>query len=194
LISYTVNLGDARYSIAILGFRNCSFSKGVNPLLEVLEKLRKEHLSVAQAFDAELIATDKHLLSSFIHAFQAFSTSRNVSRSLSTEMLLYAAATNQIKSAIDSLGVKTGSQRIVIFLADESDESVKTSAKKILDIFREICIEDDSVLLLDEGKVEKIKDAFKLDSINLLFCNVKDIESLVVKCILERIAELHVKA
>lgn len=78
----------------------------------------------SQLFDNRYIWGYRHLCSAIWHAFNAKKRERMISRTLSIEILLYAAGQRQIKKAIDLLGVKETMQDVVGLLIGETDHQV----------------------------------------------------------------------
>ena len=67
-----------------------------------------------QIFDADSIISNKHIKLAFFHAQEAFAEKINFAKSLKMEFLLRAAATKQIKVAIERCGVKDPSKIILV--------------------------------------------------------------------------------
>ena len=70
--------------------------------------------SLFQLFDPDSVFSKKHLILAYENAAAAFKNRTNRSRSMSTEMLLFASAQRQISEAIRLSGAKDGS-RFIIF-------------------------------------------------------------------------------
>jgi tRNA threonylcarbamoyladenosine modification (KEOPS) complex Cgi121 subunit len=67
----------------------------------------------AQLIDFRLIWGYKHIFSALWHAERAKSTNKMISKSFSMEILLYLAGCRQIKKALEMLGVKDNSEKII---------------------------------------------------------------------------------
>lgn len=70
-------------------------------------------IKAAQLFDNRFIWGKRHLYSAIWHAYQAAIHNRMISRTLSMEMLLYAAGQRQIHKAIKILGIGPTTRSIV---------------------------------------------------------------------------------
>jgi len=119
---------------------------GVDDVLEELKRYCEEKKCEAQLLDASIVFGKAHILSAYEHAKRAFDEGRNSSKSLATEVLLYASGERQISAAIKKMGIKGGSSQICILLIGDVDPD---------GIIRHLGLEkDDSVL---EGNVEDLR-------------------------------------
>jgi tRNA threonylcarbamoyladenosine modification (KEOPS) complex Cgi121 subunit len=91
-------------------------------LFDRMNAINKTKVNTLQAFDYESIASRTHLLGAYINAMAAFASHSNKAKSMSMEMLLFAAMTDQIGVAIGTMGAR-GDSKIIIF----------TNSKKALD-------------------------------------------------------------
>lgn len=99
-------------------------------LKELIEAASK--LNDAQIFDSDSIASEKHLKLAFFHAREAFKEERNLAKSFKMEFLLRAAATRQIKVAIETCGVKdSGKAILAIWKGDENEVISELKAKEV---------------------------------------------------------------
>ena len=89
-------------------------------------------LSDAQIFDSNSIASEKQLRLAFFHARESFKEKTNLAKSFKMEFLLRAAATRQIKVAIERCGVKDPNKAILtIWKGDENDVLQALKAKEV---------------------------------------------------------------
>ncbi|RLE49958.1 MAG: hypothetical protein DRJ31_03080 [Candidatus Methanomethylicota archaeon] len=188
LIEEKIEFNGKVYHITILSLKNVDGSKA----LELLDRLKRhEHGVVIQAFNPELIATHQHLLSAFIHALKAFKETRNISKNLSMEMVLYAAFTSQIKQAIELIGIKQGARDVVFFIASEDQKLTKEIVTTVFNSFKEGLLEDDSILEINREKALKMLEIMKLKE---HLCDElykgEELNNLVIKSVLERVAEV----
>ncbi len=98
--------------------RSCSSALGISQLVRILSKHQSKRVAI-QLFDYGSIANRTHLVGAYINARLAVSGCRNMSKSLSMEMLLFAAMTKQITEAIERVGAKSP-KRFVLFSNDVS--------------------------------------------------------------------------
>jgi tRNA threonylcarbamoyladenosine modification (KEOPS) complex Cgi121 subunit len=86
-----------------------------------------------------------HILSAYEHASRAFDEGRNSSRTITTEVLLYASGERQISESIEKMGIKDGTTEFCIVLLGDTD---------IKELINYMGLElDDSVL---EGNVDNL--------------------------------------
>ena len=77
----------------------------VDETLKRVEAVAGERL--VQLFDARYVAGEEHLLSALQKAKRAFEREENISQDIRLEVMLYAAATRQLKRAFE-MGIKQG--------------------------------------------------------------------------------------
>jgi tRNA threonylcarbamoyladenosine modification (KEOPS) complex Cgi121 subunit len=89
----------------------------------ILEELEEKHKLVgSQLFDFRPIWGYKHIFSALWHAEKAKNANRMISNSFSMEILLYIAGCRQIKKALEMLGVKESTHKIIgVLVADSLD-------------------------------------------------------------------------
>jgi KEOPS complex subunit Cgi121 len=76
----------------------------------------------AVLFNPDYICGKDHVLSAYLHAERAFSRSVNRSKSLLSEIILYASADRQIGRAIKKMSPKKGDTEFVILLIGNTDD------------------------------------------------------------------------
>ncbi len=69
--------------------------------------------STVQLFDPDKIKSRAHIIGAYINAVSAFKNKTNRSNSISMEMLLFAACTDQIAEAIKVAGAKSNKDFII---------------------------------------------------------------------------------
>ncbi len=74
-----------------------------------------------QAFDADMVFGEDHLISALKHAERAFQRGTNVASDLMVEVLVYAAGERQISKALEKMGVKEGTEGLVVLALGEGD-------------------------------------------------------------------------
>jgi tRNA threonylcarbamoyladenosine modification (KEOPS) complex Cgi121 subunit len=147
---------------AIAGFKDVNI-KDANSLLSLIRERTID--GEAQFFDAELIAGWEHLYFAVLNALKAFENKVNISNSLAVEILLYASAQRQIKNAIESIGIKTGSLDVAVVVLAETE----LKANEILENVSQLILgkRDDTVLALTEKKSDSIKKLFNISETEL---------------------------
>ncbi|MDR3075466.1 MAG: hypothetical protein LBU30_05475 [Candidatus Methanoplasma sp.] len=71
--------------------------------------------------DPDMVCGRDHILSSVMHAERAFRNGTNRSKTLLTEMILYAAGDRQIGRAMEMMRPKDGSENMVAVILNISD-------------------------------------------------------------------------
>jgi tRNA threonylcarbamoyladenosine modification (KEOPS) complex Cgi121 subunit len=148
-------------------------------------------LVVIQLFDADRIVTHLHLLASAVYALLAFKTSRNVSKTIGTEGLLYASTQRQIDEAIDRVGLRTTSWNVATtVISSESDGVIRSIEKIGLELGGEV---DDNVLTIrDQSKVEVIRRTFGISDAELeateTGSDILQLETALVKKLISRMS------
>ena len=96
--------------------KNASSNLGVNELLKSIKRLGSKN-SVIQVFDNRSILSRSHLVGAYVNTLIAFKNKTNRTKSRDMEMLLFAAFTDQIGKAIETVGIKNTS-KFIIFCND----------------------------------------------------------------------------
>lgn len=148
------------------------------PGTEALEKYRD-----VQLISSEYIAGEGHLKSAIFHAERAFRRKENISTNPFIEVVVRAALNRQIKIAFDILGPK-GSKEVIAISNEGPSKFIEEYG----------CIEDESILNVDEKKYEKIKEKFKIKEKEIMAVSSGDFDDRVLtlqKIINERMALLN---
>lgn len=175
--------------VAITGFQHVE----VENIEEFLEKLRiTVYPVIIQIFDASLIAGWQHLFFATLNSLNAFSGKTNISRSLQTEILLYASAQHQIRKATEKLGVKSGLSDIAAVMVGETENQIRQALKQLSEFLSKPS--DDEILRVDEVKFQRIRENFGVSDTELesrigVDHEIKALKNLVI----ERMAMLSTK-
>ncbi len=94
-------------SIRDLVIKSCSSRHNIENLLKRLRQLNGKS-TVIQIFDPKFIINRMHILGAYANAIMAFKNGSNKTDSIAMEMLLFAAFTDQIGTAIELAGAKKG--------------------------------------------------------------------------------------
>ena len=94
----------------------------IEEFMDIIKMFSDRYNIVIQVFDADMIYSRNHILSSVLHALRAMEQNTNTTNSLSMEILLYASGERQLKHAIPKIGIKKGCSRIVLLALDISDK------------------------------------------------------------------------
>ncbi len=123
-----------------------------------LGEFLKKYGSDAVFLSAEYIVNEDHAYFAAKKAVKAWEEGRNVAKTLPLEVMLYAAATRQIRDAL-SLGVREGENKVVAVFLNNSN----VSNVEVENFVEEKVLEED-VLQMDEEKFERIVKFFKINS------------------------------
>lgn len=88
-------------------------------LFERISDINRTKSATVQVFDYESVADKTHLIGAYINALSAFKSHSNKTKNPAMEMLLFAAMTDQISTAINTIGAKKNSN-FVIFSSSKS--------------------------------------------------------------------------
>lgn len=201
MMLFKVDLGQEqkwRYHLGVSGFSGCTIGNRVEELLDRVRAIHSdEPLLVVQLFDARKIATYLHLLASAVYALQAFKGSRNISRSIGTESLLYASARRQINDAIDRVGLKATSQTVAANVIGSRPDTVIESMKKV---HQELGgqVDDDVLSIGDLGKTEVILRTFEIGDIEVEAARTetgtRQAETAVMKRVLSKMSVMAISS
>ena len=89
----------------------------------------------AQIVDYLLIWGHQHIYSALWHAEKAKINNSMISNSFSIEILLYLAGYRQIKKAIELLGVKEDSKKIIGIFVSENMANLSTAFETLKEVF-----------------------------------------------------------
>ncbi len=190
--TYTDEKGSRLHHIGICGIKGCTVGNDINNLFDRLKTFDKDQTVLAvQLFDSDTIATHLHLLVSALYALHAFKTSKNISNTIGTEILLYASAQRQIIDAIRKIGLKPTSRNVAAI-------AISLKEERIIQIMKRVTLElagqmDDNVLNIDEPeKGETIERVFGISREELKSTQTrtdgKDLEWSITKRVLSRIS------
>jgi len=151
-----------RRNLTIVGFRDVQIRKPDELLHEVKERIGEIHV---QFFDASLVAGFDHLRFAALNALNAFKSKVNVSNSLAMETLLCASARRQIKEALNLVGIKPDTRRVVVLILTLS----RKQASGVVGIVSELIggKRDDSVVEFTEDKMSELMKMFDVSNVEL---------------------------
>ncbi len=141
--------------------------EGVVEVRSVKDFLNNFRDCVAVFLDANYVVDREHVEFAVKKALKAWKEGRRVAKTLSMEILLYCAGRRQISDAIE-MGLKEGRNEVVVVLDDECFEKLKS-----------LGFEEKPVLKLDDAKIEKIKEFFKISEEELRIVGVEKLSLLV---------------
>jgi len=175
--------------VAFAGFREVRISDVDFFIKEVRSKL--DSRVVYQFFNANFVATWKHLFFAVLNALKAFESGSNISRSLAIEILLYASAQRQIQKAMDLIGITPKTTEIAVLVMGETTEQVESAFSLISNLIPGK--RDDEVLSLSHEKIKALCEAFRISQNEISAISNNNLEDAIVHLIIERMALLAVQ-
>ncbi|MGA2681661.1 MAG: KEOPS complex subunit Cgi121 [Candidatus Bathyarchaeia archaeon] len=171
----------------VTGFKGVRFSDAEGFLKESRKRTR---LKVEmQFFDANVIASYRHLYFAVLNALQAFQNKTNLSRSLAVETMLYASAQRQIQKAIQRCGIKPQTANMATTIIGEKPGEIRAMVGEI-----KACVgaePDETVLEMTEVKLERIKVVFQIKAEEIKSVMKDECQTdAVVNLVVERVALL----
>jgi len=140
--------------ITVVGSRGTI--KDVDSFLQKMNSFSQDNNVVIQAFNANVIYGQNHLISAVDHAIRAMERKTNTTNSLAMEILLYAAGERQLKLAIPKMGVEKGDSNIAFVIVDDK----KRDEKSIDELLKDLLLKRDDRVL--EGNEDTLR-AFGLN-------------------------------
>jgi KEOPS complex subunit Cgi121 len=175
--------------ITIEGFRGVKIEN-----IEVfLDQAKKETEGCqVQFFDAKFIAGFDHLYFAVLNASKAYETSKNISKNLAVEILLYASGQHQISRAIGLLGMKLDSSQMAVLVAADTRQKAIKALNRISDLLQGE--KDDEVIELTDEKVAIIKAAFGITDLEIEATLRKSEKEALTNLLVERMALLSTRS
>jgi KEOPS complex subunit Cgi121 len=173
--------------VEITGFKNISFTLA-EAFLNKDRKIQNHNIEV-QFFDADLIATERHLYFAVLNALEAFKNNSNLSKSLAMETMLYASAQRQIQKAISKSGIKPESTNMAAVIISQDTAGLKTVIDALTIVLGSN--PDESVLNISTQKMKCLKETFQISEKELeTVSKDKDNETALVDLVIEHMALL----
>ena len=181
---------DFNFYTEITGFKNINSEQAITYLKN--NRKNKTQNTWIQFFNANLIATHKHLYFAILNTLYAFKNHTNLSKSLSMETLLYASTQHQIQKAIQTIGLKPNIPDMAVTIISENTKHIKDTLNNLsTNLQAEPC---DAVLNLTPQKISQIKQTFNITN-PMLEAITKNGENdtAIVNLVIEKIALLATK-
>lgn len=141
-----------------------------------------------QILDADYIAGFEHIFFAVLNALKTFKAGYNISRSIPIEILLFASGQDQIKRAIEVLGVKETTRNVVLVIVAEGRNEALSALGSIIEALEWEA--DQSVIEMSDEKIRRIIDAFKISPAELEASMRGSLEGAVKNVLIERAALL----
>jgi tRNA threonylcarbamoyladenosine modification (KEOPS) complex Cgi121 subunit len=173
-------------TVLVSGFRDAEIGD-VRVFLDSIRAKLQANVEV-QVFDADTVASWRHLYFAALNALAAFKNGRNLSKSLAVETVLYASAQRQIKRAMERAGVKKTPSNVALIVVSENAETAKAALTKVSELLGS---PDESVLELTPTKTENIKTVFDISYFEIgAATDGKSVQEALVDLVVENVALL----
>lgn len=141
-----------------------------------------------QILDADYVAGFEHIFFAVLNALKAFKAGYNISRSLPMEVLLFASGQDQIKRAIEILGVKEITRNVALVIIAERREEALSALSSIINALGWKV--DQGVIELTEEKIQPIVNAFMISQPELEASMRGSLKDAIKNVLIERAALL----
>ena len=142
-------------------------------LIQAIKKLQSRNGLIAQALDARLVVSEKHIQFAAEKALSAISDGRNIAKDPGMEIMRYASGERQIERAL-AMGLSDQTRRIALVMAKVDGQGSWPDDREICQIIEP----DGESLLFDTGAV---KDLFNISSQELQAVGEERMEDLVIE-------------
>jgi len=142
-------------------------------LIQAIKDLQSRHGLIAQALDARLVVSEKHIQFAVKKALSAFSDGRNIANDPGMEIMRYASGERQIERAL-AMGVSDQTRRIALVMARVDSQGEWPDNRELCQIIEQ----DGESGLFDPGA---IKDVFNISSQELQAVGEERMEDLVIE-------------
>lgn len=147
--------------VGIAGFRDARV--GDVPAFIGAAKARLPGIE-SQFFDADRVADWEHLFFAALNALKAFRAGRGLAQRLDMEVLVYASCQHQIAKAFGIVGLRPDSVRVAVVLIGDNEAEVRRGVELVAGV---VGVPDDSVLLVDQAKFERLREVFGITDLEL---------------------------
>ena len=138
----------------------------VSGTLKTINSIGKETGSVIVLFDAAKIAGKPHIESAVMHAKRSFSDGKNIARTLSMEILVYASGQRQCSLA-PRFGLQKGRNLVYVLILDGETERAKEEIRQLVEesdevtadretLKKEFDISDEEIGVVGEDRIGEL--------------------------------------
>ncbi|MEM1515605.1 MAG: KEOPS complex subunit Cgi121 [Candidatus Bathyarchaeia archaeon] len=173
-----------RYLI-VEGFKNVKIDN-VDSVLNIIRT--NSGGSHIQILDADYIAGFEHIFFAVLNALKAFNSGYNITKSVAMEILLFASAQDQIKKAIEILGVKERTRNVALVIVAEKRDEALLALNSITNALGWEA--DQNVIELTDEKIQSIISTFKISPLEIEASMRGSLKNAIKNVIIERAALL----
>jgi tRNA threonylcarbamoyladenosine modification (KEOPS) complex Cgi121 subunit len=149
--------------VEITGYQNITFEKA-EAFLKTQRKQATQQTDI-QFFDAQFIASSKHLHFAVLNALQVFQNNTNISKSTAMETMLYASAERQIQKAINRIGIKPQTKIMAVVIIGKDPKQIDSQLRALTEYIG--TTPDETVLEMTKEKETKIRHVFQITDTEL---------------------------
>ncbi|MCW3976127.1 MAG: KEOPS complex subunit Cgi121, partial [Candidatus Bathyarchaeota archaeon] len=166
---------------------------GVLNYKEICSKIDKGYDNLEIQFvDPRKILGSNHIYFATLNALKAFKNEKNISKSLSIEILLYISGQKQIEVAIRLFGLQKKNRNLILIAVGEKKEDLKRfeqNVKKSLNVE----LNNSIIESYSKKKYDNIKRVFNISTLEIETIKRKsdDSKDILEKLIVERMAFLY---
>ncbi|MDD2755190.1 MAG: KEOPS complex subunit Cgi121 [Methanothrix sp.] len=139
-------------------------------LISAIKDLKSRHGCIVQAFDADKIASERHLRFAVQKALTAFSEARNIAKDEGMEIMRYASGERQIERAL-FMRVSDITQRIALVIVGFGSQPDASELSRIIELDGLGC----------SFSAKAVIEAFNISSEELCAVGEERIEDLVIE-------------
>ncbi len=167
--------------LVVEGFRNIKIDN-IDRVLKLI-RMKAENCQV-QVVDTALVAGFEHVYFSVLNALKSFKSGVNISKSLAVEVMLFISGQDQIRRAIEILGVKPSSSSVAVILIADSREEAISALDRISSILGGD--RDQGVIELTEEKIPIIMNAFAISNLEIEAAMRNSLKNALKSILIER--------
>jgi KEOPS complex subunit Cgi121 len=175
--------------LLIAGIKNF----GVLNYEEICSKIDKGYNDLEIQFvDPRKILGSNHIYFATLNALKAFMNKKNISKSLSIEILLYISGQKQIEAAIRLFGLQKKNKNLILVAVGQKKEDLKRLEQNVK---KSLNVELDNSIIesYSKKKYDNIKRVFNISTLEIETVKRKndDSKDILEKLIIERMAFLY---
>lgn len=160
---------------------------------EICSKIDKGYNNLEIQFvDPRKILGSNHIYFATLNALKAFKNKKNISKSLSIEILLYISGQKQIEAAIRLFGLQKKNRNLILVAVGEKKEDLKRLEQNVK---KSLNVELDNSIIesYSKKKYDNIKRVFNISTLEIETVKRKsdDSKDVLEKLIVERMAFLY---
>lgn len=187
---HKVAVRGEEYAVAVAGIR-LPRPVSVEELLRDAKSVGESTGAVIALVRPDAVATEVHCVAAAKYALRSFAAGTNVARDLGMEALLYMSGTRQIRDALRLVGLPSESLALVAVAISRSEEAAREAVARLAELSGGEL--DEGLLEVGPEKAATLMRAFSISEGELSATVARSREEALVKCVLSRMALLHLR-